>query len=263
MTSGAAELVAVDRYCDAVPRSAATVEEHGSLRLFVPTGASFHPWYARPSGAGPVSAADLDAVLRRQRELQLPQVLEWVDGRPPGLADLAAAAGLRLERHPLLVARSDELLPLEGQVVVRPPGDDLARAEAVAEVGFAHLGTEVGEEGVESLATVPAPDPEALARRAARVAKGQPYVVAAYVDGAPVARGGCTVVGGTAEITGVATLPAYRRQGLAAAVTAVLAEDAVRRGAELIWLGATDDAVARVYSRLGFRQVGVACAASA
>lgn len=263
MTSSDAELAAVDRYCDAVPRSAATVEEHGTLRLFVPTEASFHPWYARPSGTGPVTAVDLDAVLRRQRELHLPQALEWVDGHPDGLEALAAAAGLRVQRHPLLVARSDELLPLEAQVVVRPPAGDLARAEAVAQVGFAHLGTAVGEEGVESLARVPAPDPEAFVRRAARVAQGCPHVVAAYVDGAPVARGGCTVVGDTAEITGVATLPSYRRRGLGSAVTAVLAEDAVRRGARLIWLSATDDAVARVYARLGFRQIGVACAATA
>jgi ribosomal protein S18 acetylase RimI-like enzyme len=262
VSSRAAELALVDRYCDVVPRSAATVEEFGSLRLFVPTEASFHPWYARPSGTDPVSAKDLDAVLRRQRELQQPTALEWVQGRPDGLEELAEAAGLMVRLTPLLVARSDELLPLEGQVVVRPAGDDLAQVEAVGQVGFAHLGTDVGEEGVESLASVPTPDPAALARRAARVAQGQPYVVAAWVDGSPVARGGCTVVGDVAEITGVATLPAYRRQGLAAAVTAVLAKDAVRRGAHLLWLSATDDAVARVYSRLGFREIGVACVAT-
>jgi len=258
-----AELVAVDRYGDAVARSAATVEEHGSLRLFVPTTESFHPWYARPSGTGPVTAPDLDEVLRRQRELGLPLALEWVQGRPEGLGELVAAAGLTVRRHPLLVARSEELLPLEGQVVVKPAGDDLARVEAVAQVAFAHLGTEVGEEGLESLEPVSVVDAAAFARRAARVAKGQPYVVGAWVDGGPVARGACTVVGDTAEITGVATLPAYRRRGLAAAVTAVLAKDAVRRGARLLWLSATDDAVARVYSRLGFREIGVACTASA
>ena len=70
------------------------------------------------------------------------------------------------------------------------------------------------------------------------------------------------MVAGVAEITGVTTLPAYRRQGLGSAVTAVLAEHAVRRGARLLWLSATDDAVARVYSRLGFREVGVSCIAS-
>jgi ribosomal protein S18 acetylase RimI-like enzyme len=251
------ELAAVDRYCDAVPRSAASVEEFGGLRLFVPTGDSYHPWYARPSGP-PVAAEDLDAVLDRQRALTLPLALEWVQGRPDGLDELALAAGMQVVHHPLLVASSEELLPLEGQVDVRLPGADLARAEAVAELGFAHPGTQVGEVGAEAVEPQPAD-----ARRVARVASGHPHVVAAYVDGFPVARGGMTVVGGVAEITGVTTLPAYRRQGFGSAVTAVLAEHAVRRGARLLWLSATDDAVARVYSRLGFREVGTSCIASA
>lgn len=245
------ELAAVDRYCDAVPRSAATVEEHGSLRLFLPTDASFHPWYARPAGTGAVSAVDLDAVLTRQRALGLPVTLEWVEGRPAGLAELCAVAGLHVRHHPLLVARHDELLPLEPQVDVRLVTDDLARVEAVADVGFAHPGTEVGEEGTEALVARDL-DP----RRAARTAAGHPFVAAAYVDGSPVARGAFTVVDEVAEITGVTTLPAYRRQGLGAAVTSFLAQHALRRGARLLWMSATDAAVARVYSRLGFREIG-------
>jgi hypothetical protein len=44
---------------------------------------------------------------------------------------------------------------------------------------------------------------------------------------------------------------------LGATVTALLVEDAGWRGAETVFLPAGDDAVARVYERLGFRQVGV------
>jgi ribosomal protein S18 acetylase RimI-like enzyme len=252
------QLAAVDRYCDAVPRSAATVEELGSLRLFVPTEASFHPWYARPSFRGAVTPEDLARVVARQRELSLPVAVEWVESRPAGVAEVCEAAGLRVRHHPLLVAFREELLPLEAQVDVRLVTDDLARVEAVAEAGFAHPGTDVGELGPEAL-DVHAIDP----RRAARVAAGQPVVAAAYVDGAPVARGSFSVVDDVAEITGVTTLPAYRRRGIGAAVTAVLAEEAVRRGARLLWLSATDDAVARVYSRLGFREIGATGAAEA
>ncbi|MGB8649333.1 MAG: GNAT family N-acetyltransferase [Mycobacteriales bacterium] len=259
----AAELADVDRYCDAVPRSAATVEDFGSLRLFVPTAQSFHSWYARPSGAGPVTPDDLRAVLARQRELGLPQSLEWVQGRPSGLEQLAADTGLHVQRHPLLVASREELIPFEPQIRVRlvRPDDDLARVEAVATVAFRQGGTEIGTGGVESLDSAVDPDPERLALRAARVAAGHPTLVAAFVDGVPVARGSHTLIGDVTEITGVATLPAFRRQGLGSAVTAVLAEDAVRRGARLVWLSATDDAVARIYSTLGFREVGVACVA--
>jgi hypothetical protein len=44
---------------------------------------------------------------------------------------------------------------------------------------------------------------------------------------------------------------------LGAAVTALLVEDAGWRAAETVFLSAGDDAVARVYDRLGFRRVGV------
>jgi predicted GNAT family acetyltransferase len=62
-------------------------------------------------------------------------------------------------------------------------------------------------------------------------------------------------------VVGVATLPTWRRRGLGAAVTAFLVQDAGRRGAEVVFLSAGDDAVARVYERLGFRRVGVHSAA--
>ncbi|MCW2598299.1 MAG: acetyltransferase [Frankiales bacterium] len=258
------ELVEVDRYCDAAPRSAATVEEFGSLRLFVPTRQSYHPWYARPSGKGPVSRGDLRAVLARQRELGLPLSLEWVVGRPDGVDELAASEGLTVQQHPLLVAKPDELLLFASVAEVRlvGPDDDLARIEAVAAVGFAHAGTSVGPTGGEALEEATERDQEQLARRRARTARGFPTVAVVYVDGDPVARGGHTLVDGVSEITGVATLPAYRRRGLGAAVTALLAEDAVRRGARLLWLSAADDLVARVYSRLGFREVGASGAAA-
>jgi len=252
------EQEAVDRYCDAVPRASATVEQFGSLRLFVPTDEAYHPWYARPSGSGPVAVEDLGAVVARQVELGLPRTLEWVVGLPDGVGEVAKAAGLTVVAHPLLVASRDELLPFEAIVDVHllGPRDDLARVEAVAAVAFAHPGTAVGEAGVELLEAAVDTDQERVAKRAARVAAGRPRVAAAFVDGTPVARGSYTLESGVAEITGVATLPAFRRQGLGSAVTAVLAQDAVRRGARLLWLSADDDAVARVYSRLGFREIG-------
>jgi predicted GNAT family acetyltransferase len=48
---------------------------------------------------------------------------------------------------------------------------------------------------------------------------------------------------------------------LGAAVTDTLVADAIRRGIEVIFLSADDDAVARVYERVGFRHIGTACVA--
>jgi predicted GNAT family acetyltransferase len=66
----------------------------------------------------------------------------------------------------------------------------------------------------------------------------------------------------TSEIVGVATLPAFRRRGLAAAVTTTLVADALERGVTTAFLSADDEDVARVYERIGFRRIGTAGAAS-
>ena len=42
-------------------------------------------------------------------------------------------------------------------------------------------------------------------------------------------------------------------------MTGRLVEDARERGAEIVFLSAADDDVARMYERLGFRRIGTAC----
>jgi predicted GNAT family acetyltransferase len=59
----------------------------------------------------------------------------------------------------------------------------------------------------------------------------------------------------------VATLPAFRRRGIAAALTSELVRDAFERGAEVVFLSAGDVSIARVYERAGFRRIATACAA--
>jgi predicted GNAT family acetyltransferase len=63
------------------------------------------------------------------------------------------------------------------------------------------------------------------------------------------------------EIVGVATLPAARRRGLGAAITAALVADAQQRGVDVIFLSAGSEAVARIYERVGFRRIATACIA--
>ncbi|WFE29336.1 GNAT family N-acetyltransferase [Solwaraspora sp. WMMD791] len=78
----------------------------------------------------------------------------------------------------------------------------------------------------------------------------------------PVAVGSVNRVDDVAEIVGVGTLPAARRQGLASAVTVTLARQALADGVDLVFLAAGSDDVAMLYHRLGFRRVGTACIAS-
>ncbi len=83
-------------------------------------------------------------------------------------------------------------------------------------------------------------------------------LAAAFGPDGPLAAGSCQAVDSVAEITGVGVLPSVRRRGLGAAVTALLAADARDRGVQTIFLSASDGAVARVYARIGFREIGTA-----
>ncbi|MGV9851089.1 GNAT family N-acetyltransferase [Streptomyces sp. NPDC003442] len=61
---------------------------------------------------------------------------------------------------------------------------------------------------------------------------------------------------GTAELAGVGTRPAFRGRGIAAAVTAALAETMFARGARSVWLEYSGEGSRRVYERVGFRPRG-------
>jgi GNAT superfamily N-acetyltransferase len=252
----------IEAYSDAVPRSAAGVEEHGPLVLFV----SRIPWRfcARPrlGAAGEeVREADVAATRARQRELGVPEAFEWVAETTPAMAPACSAAGLEVTRVPLLALDDAASLPPSNGIATRmlePSDPALAPAEAVVGLAFAAPGTAVG------LAGAGARD-RALARTRDvgflrdRIRTGLTRVAVAEDTGGPLAAGSSHPSGGVAEITGVGTLPAARRRGLGAAVTRALVRDAFRRGVTLPFLSAADDDVARIYTRLGFRRVGTAC----
>ncbi|MFE2179397.1 GNAT family N-acetyltransferase [Streptomyces sp. NPDC059455] len=61
---------------------------------------------------------------------------------------------------------------------------------------------------------------------------------------------------GTAELAGVGTRPAFRGRGIAAAVTAALAETMFARGARSVWLEYSGEGSRRVYERVGFEPRG-------
>ncbi|MEO6350449.1 MAG: GNAT family N-acetyltransferase [Candidatus Limnocylindrales bacterium] len=93
---------------------------------------------------------------------------------------------------------------------------------------------------------------------AGRIRDGWSIAAAAFAEDGPVAFGIHQPVDDVSEIVGVATLPAYRRQGLGAAVTSELVRDALARGVKTTFLSAGSEDVARVYERIGFRRVGSA-----
>ena len=139
------------------------------------------------------------------------------------------------------------------------PDDDLARLHAVVDLAFAAPGTAAGAVGIEHLAEATAVPPELVAFTRARLQTGQTVMAVALVDGQPVGVGSHQPVGAVSEVAGIGVLPAFRRRGIAAALTALLADDAQRRGADTIFLSAGDETIARIYARAGFRRIGTAC----
>jgi ribosomal protein S18 acetylase RimI-like enzyme len=254
----------IDSYCDAAPRSAARAEDFGPLVLFVRDGPGW-PYYARPArGAGAPSPADVVRVRSRQLELGIPEAFEWIADVSPGMRAPAEAAGLKVVDHPLLVLRESAGRPATADVrLIGPDDEQLAEIAAVAPIAFANPGTAVGHAGADELAATAACSPAgATDELRERLRSGEAVLAAAFVGGRPASTGMHLPVDDVTEIVGVGTLPAARRRGLGAAVTALLVEDALRRGIETVFLSAGSEEIARVYESLGFERVGTACIAA-
>lgn len=86
----------------------------------------------------------------------------------------------------------------------------------------------------------------------------------ARLNGLPVSAGSLMPpVDGLAEVAGIATLPDYRRQGIATKLTDIILKSAFQRGVNLALLTAGDAQAGRVYERVGFQPVATALAYSA
>ncbi|MFF9914340.1 GNAT family N-acetyltransferase [Streptomyces sp. NPDC013457] len=237
----------LETYYDTVPRSAARTEELGPLTLFVREGEGW-PYYARPTlgHTGEVTADDVERVRALQRELGVPEAFEWVAETTPGLRAAVEKSGLVVHEHPLMVLDGEPAaVAAPEDVTVRIVGAGDAVLESAAAAPFAAFGV--------------APAPGAAATLAARIEAGLTRLAAAVdATGTALSAGQYQPVGPVAEVVGVGTLPDSRRRGLGLAVTAALVADARAAGVETVFLSASDESVARLYGRLGFRTVGTA-----
>ena len=256
----------LESYYDAVPRADADPEDIGPFTLFVSRGA--WPYYARPRSGydgPPATMAEISAVRERQRSLGVPETFEWVHVLAPGLLETARASGLHVHQHPLQVLTDPHSATVPDGIRIRvleASDPALGAALAVQSVGFAAEGTRVGTEGAaERDAKAAAEQPDRTTTFARRIGCGQSVVVVAEDEDGPVCVGMHQPVGDVTEVVGVATLPAARRQGLGAAVTAALVDDAHRHGVRTVFLSAGSEDVARVYAKVGFTRVGTACVA--
>nr|WP_204264078.1 GNAT family N-acetyltransferase [Geodermatophilus normandii] len=228
--------------------------------LAVPIGPPAWPFPARPyPGTRTVPADDVRAAVALQEEAGLPAAVEWVVDRTPSLAAAARAAGLLVTEFPLLVVDDpvELLLPLGVRLYLVGADDPaLPHYQHLLETGFApHAAEAPGDAGED-------PGPPDEARTAVlreRVATGRTVVMVAVEDGTPVAVGSHQPVDvdGTeiSEVVGVASSPRRRGRGVGAALASALVAQA-RETADLVFLTAGDDDVARVYERVGFAWLG-------
>ncbi|MGY1639491.1 GNAT family N-acetyltransferase [Geodermatophilus sp. SYSU D00742] len=260
-------LECIERYFTSAPLPDARIEAVGALD--VPVGSPDWPYPARPRHGETVTSDDVRAAVAVQRRAGLPVALEWVCESAPSAAAAVRAAGLTVEEWPLLVAADPvELLLPYGVRLYLVGADDpeLPRYQRLASIAFAHPGprAEVGEAAVDEATAAAVPEPSRTAVLRERIATGRTVMMVAVESGEPVAVGAHHPVdvdgSEVSEITGVATLPRLRGRGLGAGLASALTAHA-RETADLVFLVAGDDDVARVYERVGFARlatVGVA-----
>jgi GNAT superfamily N-acetyltransferase len=256
VTAPAIDLLGVlETYYDAAPRPFATTEELGPFTVFVPRDRVGWPYYARPrlGLVEAVGADDVHAVRARQRELGVPEALEWVHQTTPSLLDAARSAGMVVHECPLMVLPAETGLPETQSTgsarILAPDAAELPEVIGAVHAAFAHSDE---------------PEPSDPTRRAAMMREGTLVTAGGYdARGAVVGGGSHSPRGGTTELQGIAVLPRARRQGIGAVITRALVADARERGIGTVFLSAQDDAVARIYARVGFVRVGTACVAEA
>jgi len=247
-------LECIERYFAAAPHPDARIEAVGALD--VPIGDPAWPYPARPrAGGGPVTEDDVRAAAALQEEAGLPVALEWVPECSRETAAAARAAGLTVEELPLLVAVDpvELLLPVGVRLYVVGADDpELPHYQQVAATAFAHPG------GPADVDVPPDTSDEALARTDVlreRIAAGRTVMMVAVENGEAVAVGSHQPVDidGTevSEIVGLATSPRLRGRGLGAGMASALVAHASET-ADMVFLAAGDDDVARVYERVGF-----------
>jgi GNAT superfamily N-acetyltransferase len=258
-------LECIERYYATAPLADARIEPAGALD--VPVSDPSWPYAARPRRGtdSKVTVADVRAARDLQEAAGLPAVVEWIPECTPEVAAAARATGLVVDVLPLLVADEPVELLFPAGVrlyVVGADDPELPHYQEVSAVAFAHPG---GPADVHATRPQPTPlDAAATAALRERIATGRTVMMVAIERGTPVAVGlhqpvdidGAVV----SEIVGLATAPRLRGRGLGAGIASALAAHA-RETADLVFLAAGDDDVARVYERVGFAQlatVGVA-----
>lgn len=201
--------------------------------------------YAIPDDDAAPAPDDVAALVAAYRERVRRPRLEYVPAVAPDVEARLLRAGFEVEaRTPLMTYGPAEPPPVpEGIELVAPGADDELRAAAAVQWEAYEETGPVAEHAVTGLRrTLDAGGIVVLARDAA--------------TGEPAGAGLCTGPHeGSTELAAVGVRPAFRRRGIAAAMTGWLATRAATQGLDNVFLMAESEVEARIYARAGFRAV--------
>jgi ribosomal protein S18 acetylase RimI-like enzyme len=199
--------------------------------------------YATPRPEAAIGATDVAELVAAFRKADRVPRLEYVTSCAPGLEQLLLDAGFAVEaRHEYLVCSPGSLVtpPLPDGFEFAVPATDEQRAAAIAAQNEAF-----GEE------------PVATAGDVARIRRTQDnggVMVMVRETGGEVVGAGLAVapVAGVSEVAGIAVREAYRRRGIAGALTAAITDRLFAAGVDVAWLEAAAEDSWRVYERVGY-----------
>lgn len=219
----------IQRYLRAVVAAEREAVDAGAFTLYLHPTEKQHPFlnYAIPNeGAEPDDGA---ALVAAARERGLVPRVEAVEPCAPWVRDLP---GFELELEPPLMTCAE-------------PVDRSSPAKLVlVEQGSPLVGPML--EALYEAFEEPPPTPE-------RVATWNGRSVAAVIDGAVVGGASWTaVIDDMTEVAGIGVREAWRRQGIAGALTAEATRRGLAAGASLAVLSPGNDGAKRVYERAGF-----------
>ncbi|MGW0782077.1 GNAT family N-acetyltransferase [Streptomyces sp. NPDC002913] len=202
--------------------------------------------YAIPDQDAEPTAEDIADLVTAFREHERLPRLEFLPSWAPAVEPALLAAGFTVEsRAPVMACAPDGLLPpkpVDGLRVSEPvTADEFTAAAAVQHTGFGGVG---------------GPDNGEIAWLRGASAGGGVSALAT-LDGLPAGAGGCSVpADGIGELAGLAVAEAFRRRGVAAALSAWLTRTAFERGFHSVWLEPGGPDVERVYAGIGYRRTG-------
>ncbi|MGC9668071.1 GNAT family N-acetyltransferase [Planosporangium sp. 12N6] len=203
--------------------------------------------YAIPDAGAQPSAADVaalaDAYARRER---IPR-LEYLPKLAPDVEPALLAGGFTVDdRLPVMSCADGEATPLPvpaGIELVAPVTDRDLRDMLAAQ-----------QEAYDE--PEPPTDADVASARRQLSAGGLAVVARDGATGEPAGGGICTPISdGVGELAGFGVRPAFRRRGIAAAITAYLTAEAHRAGARFVFLTPESEPVARIYRRAGFHTI--------